>query len=194
MVSLFRKTWIAGLALGAAAVFSACVMTPVNISEALQLPDSARLYTTYNIWYEIPWNISSLNYQAGKIIPIGTEIKLVGADSAKIQFQVLPTENNYSIEYHEEWAMKPVEEFLRQLVTTKDRSEQMEGISPETRKNILGGRVEKGMTKREVEMAYGPPSPHRTPSEDLSTWIYWDNRFVTKRVIFKGDKVIEVLR
>ncbi|MBN1864187.1 MAG: hypothetical protein JW808_04740 [Victivallales bacterium] len=189
----FRKTLIAGLATGVAAVFSACV-TPVNISEALQLPESAKLYTSYNIWYEIPWNISSLNYQRGKMIPVGTEIKLLGADSSKIQFQVLSTGNSYTIEYHEKWAMKPVEEFLKEFVTTKDRSEQTEGISPEVRKNILNGIVEKGMTRNEVEMAFGPPSPHRTPSKDLSTWIYWDSRFVTKRVIFKGDKVLEVLR
>lgn len=193
MSLFFRKTLSVALGSVAAVLISGCV-TPVNVTEALQLPESARLYTAFNIWYEIPWNISSLNYQKGKMIPYGTEVKIDSADSGNIHFQVVSTGNRYAIEYHESWAMRPVEDFLREFVTTKNREEQSEGISPEVRSKILEGTVEKGMTRREVEMAYGPPSPHRTPSKELSTWVYWDNRFVTKRVIFKGEKVLEVMR
>ena len=70
---------------------------------------------------------------------------------------------------------------------------QDNGISPDIRKNILQGKVEKGMTRKEVIMSYGPPSPHRTPLQATTTWVYWEGQFKTKRIIFKNDKVIDIL-
>lgn len=174
-------------------VFLSGCVTPLNIQETLQLPKNTKLYTTYNIWYEIPWNISSINYQKGKIIPFGTQIQIISADPTRVEFQVVPTARNYTINYYEKWSMKPVNDFIKQLVTTKTRSEQTKGIAPEIRKKMLKGIVEKGMTRKEVEMTYGPPSPHRTPLRESLTWIYWDSQFSTKRIIFKNDKVIDIL-
>lgn len=187
-----KKLFLLGIAALSLIVLSGCV-TPINVSQALQLPEDSELYTTHNIWYEIPWNISSINYQKGKIIPFGTRIKFVSADPQSVTFEVVSTGRNYTINYHEKWGMKPIEEFIRHLVTTKNRSEQTKGISPEIRKAMLMGKVKKGMTRKEVEMTYGPPSPHRTPLRESLTWIYWESQFKTKRVIFKKDKVIDIL-
>lgn len=188
-----KKLFLLGIATLGLIFLSGCV-TPLNVGEVLQLPNDAKLYTRYNIWYEIPWDISSINYQRGKIIPFGTRIKLVSADPQRIKFEVVSTARTYTIAYHEKWFMQPIDGYIKQLVTTKDRSEQTKGISPEIRRLMLKGEIKKGMTKDEVEMTYGPPSPHRTPLRESLTWIYWDNRFVTKRVIFKKDKVIDILK
>lgn len=174
-------------------LLNGCV-TPINVQETLQLPENSKLYTTYNIWYEIPWNISSINYQKGKIIPFGSQIEIISADPTRVEFQVVSTARNYTINYYEKWGMQPIGGFIRQLVTTKDRSEQTSGIAPNIRRNMLRGVVVKGMTRKEVEMTYGPPSPHRTPLKESLTWIYWDNQFSTKRVIFKNDKVVDIFK
>ena len=173
-------------------ITTGCV-TPINVGEVLQLPEDSKLYTTYNIWYEIPWNISSINYQQGKIIPVGSEVKIISMEPNRIKFQVIQTGRHYTIVYYEKWGMQPIEDFIKQLVTTKTGSEQMEGIVADVKRSILLGKVKKGMTRKEVIMAYGHPSPHRTPLPEVSTWIYWDNRYKTKRIIFKVDKIIDII-
>lgn len=173
-------------------LLNGCI-TPVNVSEVLQLPEDTKLYTTYNIWYEIPWNISSINYQKGKIIPFGSHIKILSVLPKSVTFEVVSTNRRYTINYYEKWGMQPIEGFIKQLVTTKTRSEQTEGIAPSVRQKMLRGEVTKGMTRKEVIMTYGPPSPHRTPALTGMSWIYWKSRYNTERVIFKGDKVIDII-
>ena len=71
------------------------------------------------------------------------------------------------------------------------------GMSQDVINAMLSGKVIKGMTKDEVIITYGPPSPHRTPSLANQTWIYWLRRWpisVNSRVIFRDDKVVQVLK
>jgi hypothetical protein len=187
-----KKFFLLGIAVLGLVLITGCV-TPINVGQVLQLPEGAKLYTTYNIWYEIPWNISSINYHRGKIIPFGSEVKIISMTPRNIKFQVLQTGRQYTIVYYEKWGMQPIEDFIKQLVTEKTRSEQTKGIAAEVKQAILRGDVQKGMTRKEVTMAYGAPSPHRTPLLEGSTWIYWKNRYTTQRIIFKNNKVIDIL-
>ncbi|NOY74643.1 MAG: hypothetical protein GXP32_02490 [Kiritimatiellaeota bacterium] len=165
----------------------------VNVNEALQVPEGTKLYTSYNIWKPGRWKISSINYQRGKLIPFGTEVAIVDATERLLTLKVAHTGMIFKIRYHEEYGLQPMSEYVKQLLTTKGRQELAKGIKPETLSSILDGKVVKGMNKREVELTCGPPSPHRTPSKDQTTWIYWRSRWNTFRVIFKNNKVIEIL-
>ena len=55
------------------------------------------------------------------------------------------------------------------------------------------GIVEKGMTKQEVELAFGPPCAFRTTSPALDTWCFWTEFLVGKRIIFTRGVVSEIL-
>lgn len=188
-----KKLLLMGMAICGLLVIATGCVTPINVGQVLQLPEDSKIYTSYNIWYEIPWDISSINYQRGKIIPFGTEVKIISAEPQKVTFQVIPTGRQYSIIFYEKWAMQPVEAYIKQLVTPKTRSELTEGIAADIKQSMLLGEVKKGMTRKEVTLTYGPPSPHRTPLLEGSTWIYWKNRYVTKRIIFKNDKVVDII-
>ena len=166
----------------------------LEYTKVLQVSDDTPLYTAYNIWYEIPWEISSINYHKGKIIPFGEPIKILSIEGNVIKFKRLSNGNQYSIVYHERFGLKPVEEFVKQVFTTKDRKTLAQGISPSVLKKINAGIVEKGFTRKEVELTYGPPSPHRTPLKEGNTWIYWKNRFATMRVVFNKDKVESLIQ
>ena len=39
-------------------------------------------------------------------------------------------------------------------------------------------------------MSLGYPPTHRTASTDVSTWVYWYNRWVTFNVDFGGDGMV----
>ena len=69
----------------------------------------------------------------------------------------------------------------------------LEGISPEVAENIKNAKVEPGMTKKEVELAYGPVPPIFTPDKRNITWMYpmQRNRYV--RLIFRSDKLRTIL-
>ena len=56
--------------------------------------------------------------------------------------------------------------------------------------NLLHGA---GMTKQEVELAFGPPCAFRTTSPALDTWCFWTEFLVGKRIIFTRGVVSEIL-
>ena len=177
-------------ALASVILIAGCITgKKVEYTKVLQVSEDTQLYTAYNIWYEIPWQISSINYHKGKIIPFGEPIKILSIQDNVIKFKRLSNGHEYSIVYYERFGLKPVEDFVKQIFTTKDRKALSSGISTSVLKKIKAGVVEKGFTKKEVELTYGPPSPHRTHNKEGKTWIYWKNRFATMRVIFKNDKV-----
>ena len=178
------------VALTAVIVISGCITgKKVEYTKVFQVSEDTQLYTAYNIWYEIPWQISSINYHKGKIIPFGEPIKIISIQDSVIKFKRLSNGHEYSIVYYERFGLKPIEDFVKQIFTTKDRKTLTTGIAPAVVKKIDEGIVEKGFTRKEVELTYGPPSPHRTPLKEGNTWIYWKNRFATMRVVFKNDKV-----
>ena len=181
------------------AFLAGCVTTKkkISVSEVMQQPENRTYYLAHNLWVENPRSISSINYQSGAIIPFGTEVKILKVTRESVTFKVVRTGLKYTIIYFEKYGMKPVQEYLKSLVTTKTRAEMTKGISQNTIDAMLAGRVRPGMTRREVIMTYGPPSPHRTPLLENQTWIYWVKRWpvsITSRVIFKGDKVLDVIR
>jgi len=173
---------------------SGCITTKtIKYTEALQVSENTPLYTAYNIWYEIPWNISSINYHKGKIIPFGSAVKIVSVENDTITFKRLSNGREYSITYQEKYGLKPTEEFLKILFTTRTKQDLSKDLPAEHIKKIEKGLIEKGFTRKEVELAFGPPSPHRTPLKEGNTWIYWKSRFNTMRVIFKKNKVEDII-
>jgi len=190
---MFKKVFLLGIIFVSLIFVSGCV-APLNVSEIMQVPEGTELYTNYNIWYEIPWDISSINYQKGKIIPFGSKVKILNANMGQVTFKLASNGRQYTIIYHEQWGMQPINGFMKQLFSSKTRLEQTDGISDAIQRKMLRGEVVRGMTRNEVEKTYGPPSPHRTPLKEGLTWIYWDNRFVSKRIIFRKNKVIAILK
>ena len=163
------------------------------VAEVLQQPLNAKIYTKCNIWYTNPEDISCVNYQSGKILPLGTEIKIVDATANEVVFTDTKGQE-YRIKIDEELLMIPAAAYVRQFFTLKDLSEQTKGIPEAVKKKILRGIVTPKMTKRDVLLAYGHPAAFRTPSTLNSTWIYFISRDITKRVIFRGNEVKTILK
>ncbi len=183
----------ANLAAIVAVLASAGCAMPINVSEVMQHPEGTQYYTAHNIWYQGARRISSINYQSGAIIPFGTPVDIVKATKWTVDFKDLTTGKEHVIIYHENWGLEPMEGYLKKLLTTKSGEELTKGMSPRAVAAMRRGEVCKGMTKKQVAITFGPPSPHRTPSWDNETWIYWVSRWNTKRVVFKNDKVLEVI-
>jgi outer membrane protein assembly factor BamE (lipoprotein component of BamABCDE complex) len=197
---MFRKILVLFVATCVAAALSGC--TTVYVNQVLQVTEDTRLHTAYNIWYDDPSEISSVNYHKGKIIPFGTEVEISYAmckpfwdkDYGKIIFKTKKDGKQFIIRFDQAWILIPLEEFIRRTFTVKNGKELAGNISPALYEKLSKGIVEQGMSRKQVLLAFGYPVPHRTPSFLDDTWIYWDSRMDTVRVVFNKDKVSDILR
>ncbi|MDD5728037.1 MAG: hypothetical protein PHV59_05680 [Victivallales bacterium] len=170
-----------------AAVFTGCAHQVV-VAEVLQQPLHGKIYLKQNIWYEKPAHVSCLNIQQGKVLPFGTEIEPVIATDDKLSFRTKDGKI-FTVDYDYTLVMLPMEAYIKQVFTLKNRAELTSGMKPEEVKLLLRGRVERGMTKDQVLLACGVPAACRTPSVLNSTWVYWTTPDSIYRVVFRRDRI-----
>ena len=176
----------------AACILCGCAHEMI-VSEVLQSPEQAPIYTRYNLWYTNPEKMDTLNMLKGDILPFGTEVDITSATDREICFTAVGTGRKFRIKFSDEYRMMSAEDYLRELFSTKSESDLTVGIHPLTVEKLKAGIVEKGMTRQEVELAFGPPCAFRTPSPRLDTWCYWTEYLVGKRIIFTRDVVSDIL-
>ena len=76
---------------------------------------------------------------------------------------------------------------------TSERKTSIKNLSDIDQQGIKEGRAYLGMTKKAVRIALGYPAPHRTPSLESHSWVYWTNRWKTMLVEFnRKGKVIYI--
>lgn len=166
---------------------------PVVFAEVFQQKEGQNIYTQYNIWYTDPADISCLNIQRGKIIPIGTRIiPIETRPDGRIVFKD-ESGTIYTIRFDEGYRLTSMTDYIAQTFTTTPPDELLAGVSPAALKRIKRGEVVPGMTRREVILAYGPPPPIRTPDLRNESWIYWLGDAKTIRLVFRGDRVANIL-
>ena len=167
----------------------------IIVSEALQSPEQAPIFTRYNLWYTNPKKIDTLNMlkAESEILPFGTEVVITSASDREICFTSVADNRKFRIKYTDEYRMMSVEDYLRDLFSTKNENELTVGVHPLTAEKLKAGIVEKGMTRQEVELAFGPPCAFHTPSKNLDTWCYWTEYLVGKRIIFTNGVVTDIL-
>ena len=176
-----------------AALFLAGCARQLIVSEVLQSPEQAPIYTRYNLWYTDPMNMDSLNMLKGEILPFGTEVVITSATDGEIRFTTVADKRKFRIKYSTDYRMMAAEDYMRELFSTKNEAALTLGIHPLTVDKLKAGIVEKGMTRQEVELAFGPPCAFRTPSPALDTWCFWTEYLVGKRIIFTRNVVSEIL-
>ena len=187
------KMLTAAAALSVLMLTGACARVIIP-EEVLQMPEFSPVYTSFNLWYDAEGVITSANIQEGTILPFGTEIQFVEANEDQITFKRVSDGKIFKLKYSLDRTLVPIEQYIRRLFVLRPEKEMVVGVRPVIYEKIKRGIVEKGMTRSEVLLACGPPPPMRTPSETVDTWIYWTAPGVTKRVIFFGDRVIDIIQ
>ena len=173
-------------------LFTGCARTVIP-EEVLQLPEYTPVYTSYNLWANEKSEIPSGNIQKGTVIPFGTEITFLNANEDEINFKRVSDGKVFKIVYDKNKNIIPIEMFIKRLFVFDNGEVLAAGIRPVIYEKIKRGIVEKGMTRNEVLLAFGPPPAMRTPSESVDTWTYWTDNGVSKKVVFFGNRVIEII-
>lgn len=154
---------VACLALTAAAALSGCMSAP------LSQPISG--YTCCNLRDRDGW-ISSDNVQGGDLIPFGSNAQI---KSAKRKYYLYGAIGDSSYGFRNDWAKAEQDslDWARRLVVTEDPRTRLSNWPSEVRAAVGAARVVRGMTKEQVTMALGYPSPGDTPNLADATWRYW---------------------
>jgi len=160
----------------------------IIVAEVLQQPLGKKVYLKHNIWYENPKDISCLNIQKGKILNFGTEVEPLKATDYKLSFKTKDGKE-FTIDYDYSLIMLPMEGYIKQIFTLKNREELTKGMKLKHIKLIMAGKVKRGLTKEQVILGCGTPPACRTPSTLNSTWIYWLSEYSVYRVVFRREKV-----
>ena len=185
----------------AAAMFAVIVCgcaDPVVFAEVFQLEKGQDICTAYNIWYDNPQEINTLNIQQGGFIPVGTVIEPLGTESCpeRIRFRVKSTGREFAINFTEAYRLCTMRDYIASTFTVGNPLDKLPNATDRDKKileRIRRGEVVPGMTRKQVELAYGPPPAIRTPDKRNETWVYWRTPTQTIRVIFRDDVVRNVL-
>ena len=177
----------------------------VNISEVLQQPLESSVRTRYHLWYTDQTNISPLNFMEGKFIPAGTVIEPVSVErgsydmwgsvsvvDGSIKFRTPADGQEYTIRYDQRLTMIPIEDFIRQLFTVEKADAVYSAVPEKELARVKAGRIEKNMHRASVMVVLGPPAKSRTSQMTNQSWLYWKNRDVVFRLLFRGDKVRQI--
>ena len=169
---------------------------PVVFAEALQMRKEDKVYTKYNLWYTDPKDISCLNIQSGSFIPIGTEIIPMYTKSGIFSDSICFKDTagrEYTINFDTGHRMVPMRDYIAYTFTTTPREELLKDVPEVICSRVLRGEVMPGMNQKQVLLAYGPPPAIRTPDLRNESWIYWIGKDKTIRLVFRGDKVVNII-
>ena len=180
------------LIFAAAALLTGCAHQMI-VAEVLQSPEQSPIYTRYNLWYTDPMKMDTLNMLKGDILPFGTEVVITSASDRAICFTTVADKRRFRIKFSTDYRVMSAEDYVRELFSAKSESDLTVGVHPLTIEKLKAGIVEKGMTRQEVELAFGPPCAYRTPSPMLDTWCFWTEYLVGKRIIFTNGIVTDIL-
>lgn len=152
---------------------------------------AAKLFTAYNLWYEQPERLYSINYKKGGLIPAGTEVvnlSITPSRSPLVKFQLAKGSPEFTILFQKKFHPgMAAEQFRDRLFTPKDFSQLTRGFSNTELKAIKSGAPVIGMSKQAVQVGYGLPPEHATFSLDNNTWTYWLDRFRKKIIYFDAN-------
>lgn len=188
-----KSKWLVTAAAALTALFCTSCAKDLVVEEILQVSLNQKIYTAYNIWYDNPDRVESINYLKGSVLPFGTEVEIIEATDKEIKFRTVADNKMFRILFERRYRMQSAQDYIRELFTTEDFKTLTEGVSLLNVEKLRRGLIDKGMTKREIRLAYGPPCKFKTPDESLNTWLYWTELLVGKRILFSKGKVTEII-
>lgn len=155
--------------------------------------NASPLYTSYNMWYEKHDNLLSTNYKKGAMIPAGTKISVVSLSRGKeIRFRMADDKSvKYTIHFVANHHLgMSIEEFKDRLFMPQPLSELTKGFTEQELECVKYGRIEPGISKKAVLVAYGYPPEHQSSIKG-NRWIYWTSRFNSMVVLFNDKGLVE---
>lgn len=151
-----------------------------------------RFFAKSNIWVDD--GVLSSDYRQGTMLPIGTSVLISQFDTKQVLLTVEKGEiSNISLVQSELSDISLKRTFYRYF----DKQSPIDAgalyiFSDDIKKNILAGRVKKGMSKAAVLMSYGHPPTVKTDIDSDDVWTYWFSSTKPQVLTFSKNKLINI--
>lgn len=117
----------------------------------------------------------------GRVLPFGSKVIGLGWGSTQVDVEIdgikISIGNDYS-------RALPMEQFAARWIVPKDPSAEMRGWSAKMQQAVKGGRLMKGMDRRQVLMAVGWPTVSNTSNIEDPVWTYPASNGYTYKVVY----------
>lgn len=155
----------------AVALFISMLSAGLSGCMADKFPKPIEGYTCCNLRAQYGW-ISSDNQQRGDLVPLGAPVRLL---SIKRKYYVYGTVGDNDIALRDDSAKTEADtlRWIQRVVVSEDPLQRMAAWPAEVKTAIQATKVIPGMTREQVAMAVGHPSPNDTKDLDGDTWRYW---------------------
>lgn len=142
------------------------------------------------IRYEAGKNWETTNYwtDTSILVPINSKVTLTSLGSKTMQIKVEKTGQSVTIENIQKYSQKDMATIAKAMLTRQEVP--ISNFDEKIQKNIRNGMLILGMTKEQVVMTRGFPPQHKTPSLEVDTWTFWNNRFVTHALVFQDGVLV----
>lgn len=191
-LSVFRWSLLALAGLAMAVLLNGCPKAfkgaEASLPAGITLGDT--YYTQYSLMFEKNRHRTT-NYRRGFLLPINSKVQLVSFGRKGFVISVLPSGPEIQIENVQKHTGDTPEQAFRKILAKTPVN--LKKFTASERKNIVAGKVSRGMRKQAVIAAIGYPPVTGTPNLDMDEWRYWASRFDTFIVRFKNGKVVAVI-
>ncbi|NUM33015.1 MAG: hypothetical protein HUU50_00585 [Candidatus Brocadiae bacterium] len=152
------------------------------LGQEMWLVTNLRVFENNHIYWQ--------NYGHGKILSLGTSIRLIRSTSDTVSFL-----DNQSNEYTLYWRKDAKSEWEKEMpkyFSQKDTQEAIQSLEEDWQKEIFFGNVQKGMTKEMVLWSRGyPVLPSDYEKEDI--WMYYENQAKQVLIYFENNAVVHIV-
>jgi hypothetical protein len=158
---------------------------PLVTPSGVDLTTAPVVYTLVNLHPDDERaRLYAVNYQQPGLIPVCSEVKILGLKSNQMRFQVVKSGKEYSYINHKEAAGEPFNAHLLRFFGPECDRKGIDRLNAADKAGVKAGTVSAGMTKQGVIFAVGYPPKNRTPDLTSNEWTYWKSRFDTFLVTF----------
>lgn len=117
----------------------------------------------------------------GRVLPAGSKVIGLTYGARQVDVEIGGTKVSIGNDYSRTLT---IEEFARRWIVDKDPTLEMRGWSAKTQQAIKGGRLMKGMERKQVLMAVGWPTTSNTPNVEDPVWTFHAANGYLYKVIF----------
>ena len=145
-----------------------CGGASVSPEHAKQVEEHAQMYTQVAMFAQGS-SITTLNYTLGFPIPVNSVVFYEDVNSKQLAFTY--NQKRYYLRNAPRYSQTNMDQMLdRYFAKSKV---DLSKFTKKEQELIKKGKVDVGMSKEAVILAYGYPPVHATPTLDMDEWKYW---------------------
>ena len=168
--------------------FIAILTSPGLYASELEIQNGDKLQTLTNLHPDSQnRRLYAINYQQPGLIPMCAEVLVKKIKTKVMIFEYQGLEYEYVWDGHTKKAGISLQNNLNNYFGKKCDAAAVKKLSKIDQEGIRTGQAKIGMSKKGITFAMGRPPFHANPDLNVSTWMYWRNKFARQAIDFDAQ-------